>query len=67
MRTQTFGWLTQVKGSSHVTTVDRDVVVNFTSTDHLSNAAIVHMTPEQARKLAQQLIVYAEKVDPDHR
>lgn len=55
-------------GKSHVVVMvspnEKEVITNFTSDDYIQNAAHVHMTPDEARRYAHQLIVYADKIDP---
>ena len=66
MKTSAYGIVTLTHG--HVVVIacpkKKEVVTSFTSEDYLMNAAHVYMTPDEARKYAQQLIVYADKLDP---
>ena len=42
----------------------RKVIVSLTSEDYKHNAAHMHMSPDEARTLAQLLIIYANILDP---
>ena len=57
-----------VLGKSHIlvtTSSDTDeVVTSFTSSDYLQNVAHAHMSPTEARRYAQMLIIAANKLDP---
>lgn len=57
-----------ILGKSHVlittSTDTREVVTSFTSSDYIQNMAHVHMSPTEARRYAQLLIIAANKLDP---
>jgi hypothetical protein len=66
MRTITFGEVVLTEGHAVVSTnrETHNVAVCFTSSDLLQNGACIHMAPCEAKKLAMQLIIYANKLDP---
>jgi len=66
MKSVTYGGGLFSKGHTVLTvnSETKEVVTSFTSSDYLMNAAHVHMTADEARKYAQQLIIYANKLDP---
>jgi hypothetical protein len=41
-----------------------EIYLSFSTVDYLTNIATTKMSAEEARKLASQLIVYADKIDP---
>jgi hypothetical protein len=66
MRTVTHAQAVFAK-SRTIITLSRDtneVVTGFTSSDCIQNACHVHMSPAEARRYAQQLIIAADKLEP---
>ena len=66
MRVHTYGKVSFGKSDASVSKSDIEghMIISFTSSDHLQNAAHVHMTLSEAKRFAMQLIAYAEKMEP---
>ena len=66
MRIITFKETIEDKGEDSVmiSQETHNVVASFMMHDCLTNVAHVHMSPIEARSLAQRLIIYADKLDP---
>ena len=66
MRVITFSEILSPNSRSVITASNEthEVVVSLTSSDYSHNYAHVHMSASQARRLAAELLIYADRIDP---